>query len=175
MVSLWFPSISYGQHSKPDEYQIKAVYLYNFSRFVVWPRQIVMSRNDSFAICVLGRDPFGPALDKTLVGENVEGKNLVARRLAKPEEAGACQILFVSVSEEDRLKEILAVLDKTSVLTVSDIPRFSQRGGMIQFVLEGDKVRFEVNLTNATQNGLTLSSDLLKVAVAVRSKLRTAE
>jgi hypothetical protein len=79
-----------------------------------------------------------------------------------------CRVLYISASEDGRLKEILAGLDKSGVLTVSDIPQFSQRGGMIQFVLVGNKLRFEVNLTNAQTAGLTLSSDLLKVAVAVR-------
>lgn len=159
--------ISYGQEPKPSEYQIKAAYLYNFSRFVVWPERTVMS-DARFEICVWGTDPFGVILDDTLAGESVQGRRLIARRISKSQEAVTCRILFVSVSEGDRLKEILGAVDKTNVLTVSDIPRFLQRGGMIQFVLEKGKVRFEVNLTNATQGGLTLSSDLLKVAVAVR-------
>jgi hypothetical protein len=76
--------------------------------------------------------------------------------------------LYISVSEGARLKEILVNLAKTSILTVSDLPQFLQRGGIIQFVTIGNKVRFEVNLSSAQNAGLTLSSDLLKVAVAVR-------
>jgi hypothetical protein len=79
-----------------------------------------------------------------------------------------CRIAFISTSEENRLKDVLEALDKAAVLTVSDIPQFSTRGGAIQFVLDGKKIRFEVNLTNATDAGLTLSSELLKVATAVR-------
>ncbi|HZC80107.1 MAG TPA: YfiR family protein, partial [Nitrospiraceae bacterium] len=74
-----------------------------------------------------------------------------------------------------RLKEILTILDKTSVLTVSEIPRFTQRGGMIQFVIEANKVRFEVNLTNSELVGLTLSSQLLKVAASVRKNGRSGD
>lgn len=158
----------HAQHSKPGEYQVKAAYLYNFSRFIEWPVQRASEKAAPFAVCVLGKDPFGPILDTTLSGEGIGGTNMIAKRVSKPQEALACRILFVGASEEDHLKEILAVLGKASVLTVSDIPRFSQRGGMIEFVLEGDKVRFEVNLTNATDAGLNVSSDLLKVAVAVR-------
>jgi len=76
--------------------------------------------------------------------------------------------VFVSSSETNRLKDILAALDKANILTVSDIPQFSKLGGMIQFVLDGNKIRFEVNLTAAENAGLTLSSELLKVATAVR-------
>jgi hypothetical protein len=92
----------------------------------------------------------------------------VAKRVVKPQDAVNCRVLYISLSEDSRLKELLAALDKAGVLTVSDIPQFSQRGGMIQFVVVGNKIRFEVNLTSAQDAGLTLSSDLLKVAAAVR-------
>jgi hypothetical protein len=74
----------------------------------------------------------------------------------------------MSAAEGNRLNKIMEGLDREAVLTVSDMPQFSQRGGMIQFVLEGKKVRFEVNLTAVQRAGLTLSSELLKVATTVR-------
>lgn len=166
--AIWARSVQGQQKSRPSEYQVKAVYLYNFTRFVEWPPQAPAMRSSSFAICVLGRDPFGPALDATVAGESVGGKSVVARRISKPEEGVDCRVLFVSVSEDSHLKGDLTVLDKTGVLTVSDIPRFSERGGMIQFVTDGDKVRFEVNLSNAKDSGIRLSSDLLKLAIAIR-------
>jgi len=157
-----------AQQPKASEYQVKATYLYNFGRFVQWPPTSVAAQGDSFPICVIGQDPFGPALDAILAGEAIDGRSVVARRVTKSQEAAYCRVLYISSSEEGRLKELLVGLDKAGVLTVSDIPQFSQRGGMIQFVLTGNKIRFEVNLTNAQTAGLTLSSDLLKVAVAVR-------
>lgn len=160
---------SYCQQSPPSEYQIKSVYLYNFTRFVEWPAEAPSSKDGPFAICVLGKDPFGPVLDATLSGGTVAGKSLIARRISRPQDALVCRILFVAGSEEGHLKEILALLDGSSVLTVSDISRFAERGGMIQFVLQKDKVRFEVNLTSAVEAGLVLGSDLLKVAAAVRT------
>lgn len=156
--------------SEANAYQIEAVYLLNFSKFVEWPTQASQGKDQPFGICILGADPFGPALDATLSGESIRGASLVARRIAKPGDIAGCQILFVSSSEESRLKDILAVLDRANVLTVSDIPRFSQRGGMIQFVVTGGKVRFEVNVKNAANAGLTLSSELLEVALAVRKE-----
>lgn len=156
-----------AQQSKPTEYAVKATYLFNFARFVEWPPSLVASR-DAFSICVLGDDPFGHALDATLAGEKIAGKSVVSRRISKPQEAAACHIVFISASEDTHLKDLLAALDKVGTLTVSDIPRFSSRGGMIGFVSEGNRVRFEVNLTCAQDAGLTMSSELLKVAVAVR-------
>jgi hypothetical protein len=156
-----------AQGSRPTDYDVKAAYLYNFGRFVEWPAGVAAG-SDSFTVCVLGQDPFGPALDATLAGETIGGKRAAAKRISSPQEAATCQILFLSSTEENRLDQVIGVLRKEAVLTVSDMPKFSQRGGMIQFVLEGKKVRFEVNLSAVQQAGLSLSSELLKVAIAVR-------
>jgi hypothetical protein len=158
----------YAQDSKPTEYQVKAAYLFNFGRYIGWPNKTAATKGGSFAICVLGRDPFGLALDTTLAGETLEGRSVVARRISRPQEAVDCRIVFVSLSVDGQLKEVLAELDKTGALTVSDMPSFSRRGGMIEFVLEGGRVRFEVNLGVAERAGLTLSAQLLKLAVSVR-------
>ena len=159
---------AYGQQPGAGAYQIEAVYLYDFSKFVEWPTNRGSPRNGPFRICVLGEDPFGALLDATLSGESLQGSTLVAKRISKPKDASDCKIVFVSNSEQDQLKEILAAFDGANILTVSDIRDFSQRGGMIQFVLADGKVRFEVNVKNAENAGLTLSSDLLEVALAVR-------
>ena len=164
-----------AQQPKPSEYQVKAAYLYNFGRFVKWPAGIAAGKGDSFAVCVLGRDPFGPILDSTLAGEALEGKPVAIRRIAREQDAADCRILFVSSTEEHHLKEILAAIDQAGVLTVSDIPEFSRRGGMIQFVMEGDRVRFEINLATAESARLVLSSELLKVAAAVRRNARSGD
>ncbi len=157
------PSI-YAQ-AKPGEYQVKAAYLYNFGRFIEWPAKDTSAH---FTICVLGEDPFGPALNTTLADQSINGHTVVAKRVPTPQDAVNCHILFISSSEGDRLKEILASLSGASVLTVSDLPQFTRRGGMVQFVLEGSKVRFEVNSAIAERAGLTLSSELLKVAISVK-------
>jgi hypothetical protein len=155
-----------AQAPPTTEYQIKAAYLYNFGRFVQWPTNT--SREGSFAICVLGQDPFGHILDTTLTGVSIDGKPVVARRIGKVQDAEDCRIVFISGSEASQLKETLLALERKNALTVSDIPQFAQHGGAIQFVVAGNKVRFEINLTNAQNAGLVLSSDLLKVAIAVR-------
>jgi hypothetical protein len=157
-----------AQQPKASEFQVKAAYLYNFGRFVQWPDESGTDRTESFEICVLGADPFGQALDSTLAGGTIGGKSVMAKRISKPQDVNSCRILFISSSEESHLKEDLAALDKTRVLTVSDIPRFSERGGMIGFILEGNRVRFDVNLDSAQGAGLTLSSELLRVATNVR-------
>jgi hypothetical protein len=167
-LALVSPANVQGQRSKPTEYEVKATYLYNFTRFVDWPAKSTQAQSDSFSICVLGQDPFGPVLNAIIADETVAGKRVVAKRVPTPQDALNCHVLFISSSEKARLKQILTTLGDASVLTVSDLPEFTQRGGMVQFILEGSKVRFEVNLAAAEHAGLTLSSELLKVAVNVR-------
>lgn len=171
---LIVPHLS-SQQPKPNEYQVKAAYLYNFGRFVKWPTKAAANNDGTFTICLLGQDPFGPVLDSTLAGESIDGKPLVIRRLTKPQEAADCRILFINSTEQKHLRDILVSLDKEAILTVSDMPDFSRRGGMIQFVLEGERVRFEVNLASAENASLTLSSELLKVATLVRKNDRSGD
>ena len=153
------------QRARPAEYEVKAAFLYNFGKFVTWPG----ARNRSeFRICVLGQDPFGATLNSIIAGETVEGKAVAARRISSPTDSATFQIIFISLSEEKRLKGILDVIGKTSALTVSEIPQFTQRGGMIGFILDEGKVRFEVNLTPGDGAGLMFSSELLRVAASVK-------
>jgi len=170
-VLLWvvvFVPCLRAQKSKPTDYQVKAVYLINFARFVEWPDKVGMQQ-DSFTICVFGSDPFGRTLDTTLAGEKIAGRSAIAKRISTPQDSVDCRILFVSSAETGLLERMIEAVSKQGVLTVSDMPQFVNRGGMIQFVTDEKRVRFEVNLTAAQRAGLTLSSELLKVATVVRT------
>jgi hypothetical protein len=155
-----------AQNTKPTEYEVKAAYLFNFGKFVTWPPNDTSS-SAPFVICVLGEDPFGPILDKTTAGETINGKRIADKRIVRPEEARDCSILYISAAQSEHLNNILAAVKDAPVLTVSDMPGFVQRGGMIQFLLDQGRVRFEVNLGPAQPNHLVVSSELLKVAVKV--------
>jgi hypothetical protein len=163
------------QDSRPSEHQVKAAYIYNFGKFVKWPDGAPANQSGSFVICVLDQDPFGATLQSTLAGESVGGKPVVVRRLPRAQDATGCHILFIGSAQERDLNKILAVIDDSSVLTVSDMPDFSKRGGMIQFVPVGDRIRFEINLNGAERSRLVFPSELLKVAVAVRKPTRSGD
>lgn len=158
----------YAQSPKPNAGQVQAAYLYNFGKFVKWPLAAPANQSGGFEICVLDEDPFGDTLQSTLAGESAAGKPVIVKRLRKAQDAISCHILFIGSSQSRDLKEILLSLDESPVLTVSDMPDFSKRGGMIQFVFEGDRIRFEVNLEGAERAHLVFPSELLKVAAAVR-------
>jgi YfiR/HmsC-like len=157
-----------AQAPPPTEYEVQAAYLSNFGRFVEWPARTGAIERDPFYVCVLGQDPFGSLLDAALKGEAIGGAPMAARRVTSAADAASCRIVFVNSTKDSELKGILAILRNFKALTVSDTFDFTRQGGMIQFVLEGNRVRFEINLAAAQRAGLTLSSQLLKVAVAIR-------
>lgn len=157
-----------AQQQHPTESQVKAAYLYNFGKFVRW--QSDRAGNSDFLICVLGKDPFGALLDATVEGESIDGRKLTVRRIAKVQDGSSCSILYISSSEESQLPSILSAAQHFGELTVSDIPRFAERGGVIGFVVQQDKIRFEVNRGAAGQSHLALSSELLKVASKLYNK-----
>jgi hypothetical protein len=171
LVSIGLPA----QQLRPSADQVEAAYIYNFGKFVKWPAASVANRSNSFTICVLGQDPFGSVLQSTLAGQSLGGRLVSIQRIPTPQNAAACRILFLNAGEKNHLQKILAALGQVSVLTVSDMPDFSRRGGMIQFVLEGDRVRFEINRASAEDAGLVLTSDLLKVAAEVLGTGRTGD
>ena len=156
-----------AQQPKPSEAEIEAVYVFKFSQFITWPGGARAA--PTFDICILGDNPLGPFLDRTVRGEKVNGKAVIDRHIARPQDTQGCSILYIGRSENYRLRQVLAAVRDSPLLTVSDIPEFSDKGGMIEFVLQGGRVRFEVNLAPAEQAGLSMSSELLKVAVAVKS------
>ena len=149
------------------EYQVKAVFLFNFTQFVEWPADAFAQADAPLVIGVLGEDPFGSFLDETVRGEESNGRRLVVERYHRVEEIGNCQVLFVSRSEADRLEQIFAHLNGKRILTVGDVDRFAGRGGVIRFATTAGKLRLRINLDAARSAGLTISSKLLRPAEIV--------
>ncbi len=149
------------------EYQIKAVFLYNFAQFVDWPPEAFADPQAPLVIGILGDDPFGASIDEAVRGERVNNRPMEIRRFRETDDFSNCHILFISHSEEGRLDEVLGRLKGRSILTVSDIDGFSKEGGIIRFVVESSKVRLRINLEASKQARLRISSKLLRRAEIV--------
>ena len=149
------------------EYQIKAAFLYNFGRdaYIRWPQEALGDESDPFVIGILGRDPFGNNLMEIARHKKVKGRRLIVRRFATIEQYDHCHILFVSrfESSEQQLRAIRQTADQ-HVLVVGESPGFAEKGGSINFYVERNKIRFEINLESARHHDLTISSRLLSVA-----------
>jgi hypothetical protein len=161
------PANAVAQASASPEYQLKAVFLFNFAQFVEWPAGAFAGPDTPLVIGVLGEDPFGSYLDETVRGETVNGRPYEVQRYRGVEEIGTCHILFVSRRGADRLQGVLDSLRGRSILTVSDAEGFAGRGGMIRFVTDRNRIRLRINLEAAQAADLTLSSKLLRPAQIV--------
>ena len=149
-----------------DEYHVKAAYLLNFARFIEWPAD-ALPHSSPLNIVIVGDDPFGGALEAVLRTKSANGHRIHVRRLRWNDNLTPYQIVFISASEEAHLPEILGYLGDRSVLTVSDIDRFALRGGVIEFHMVGNRVRFDINRSPANAAQLKISSKLLSVARTV--------
>jgi YfiR/HmsC-like len=157
------------QAAAPREYQLKAVFLFNFAQFVEWPPQAFADAQTPLVIGVLGRDPFGAYLDEAVRGETVNNRSLVVRRYGRVEDIDTCHILFISRSEGDRLEKILARLRGRNILTVGDAEGFGLHSVMIRLVTVENKIRLRINLEVAQAANLRISSKLLRSAEIVTS------
>jgi len=147
------------------EYELKAAFLYNFVKFVEWPPDAFAGERSPLAICVYGDDPFGRSLEGVVRGESLGEHGLIVQRPARLDELDDCHVLFVSRSERQRMPQVLARVDGMPVLTVGDTDGFLRAGGIINFVLEENRVRFLINQEAAERSRLRISSKLLRLAM----------
>jgi hypothetical protein len=153
-----------AQVAKAPEYSLKAAYLFNFAQFVEWPSNSFTSEDAPIVIGVLGEDPFAGALDQAVKEKKVHGRPFEIRRSKQIGDLSACHVLFVCASEAKRLSDILPAIKRAGLLTVSDIDRFAEQGGVINFTIENNRIRFEVNMNSAATADLKISAQLLRLA-----------
>jgi hypothetical protein len=166
-AALLGPAGTRAQSPRELEYEVKAAFLYNFTKFVEWPAEAFTHERSPIVLCVVGDDPFGKSLETLVRGETVEGRSLAIDRKTDGN-FRQCHLMFVSRSERGRFSELLGGLGDSDVLTVGDAPGFLEAGGLINFTLEGGKVRFAINQAAAERSRLKISSKLMRLAVNAR-------
>jgi hypothetical protein len=159
--------VASAETSPPDEYEVKVAFIYNFAKFVEWPPKTFEGSSSPIVIGIVGRDPFNSTIDAAVKGRHVNGRPFAVKRLKWGSEMKNCHILFVSSSEKDKVKELPDLLKGAPVLTVGETTGFAKCGGIINFVMENDSVRFEINVETAKRAHLTISSRLLSLAKIV--------
>jgi len=164
-LPLLLPYLAISQTDTSKEHQVKVAYLVNFLSYSEWPAESILGSSEVI-ICTAGEDPV-TSMIKQVEGKRVRGKKLSIRRVAMDDGASGldtCHILFISPSVENKIEAILSAVEHQPVLTVSQVPGFLEKGGMINFVLHKRKVRFEVNRRAATREGLKFRAGLLGLA-----------
>jgi len=169
-VSLSWAREAFAQASdSPDssEYLIKAGFIFNFAKFVEWPPVAFAQTDTPIVIGILGTDPFGPILDQIVRDKKIGNRGFIVKRLnwnRDSKDLKDCNILFVSASEKAHIDDVLQIVKSLPILTVGETPGFAERGGIIRFTVEDNRVRFEVNVDAAHLAQLTISSRLLTLA-----------
>lgn len=163
-VFVW-PAVA-QETGAPSEYQVKAAFLYNFAKFVEWPAEAFPAANTPIIIGIVGKNPFDGVLERSVRDKVIRGRALTVQQASSPADAALkhCQIIFISAGEKGHFVEILEMLKNTPALTVSETDGFLKAGGMVNFVIQDKKVRFEINDAAATRAGLRISSKLLSLA-----------
>ena len=156
-----------AQSSASSEYLIKAGFIYNFAKLMEWPAPVFPQPNSPIVIAILGTDPFQGTLDSVLRGKQVNGRDFVVKHLKWGDDLKGCNIIFVSSSEKAHFDDFFHQIHGLPILTIGDTPGFAESGGIINFVLEDDKVRFEIDVDAARQANINISSRLLALAKIV--------
>jgi hypothetical protein len=163
----FFRAVAADQSDQPSEYEVKAAFLFNFTKFVEWPESAFEDSHSAIVIGIIGEDPFGDSLTRIVAGQKAQGRAIAIVRYRRGDDLRHCHVLFISASERPSTARILAGLQDAGVLTVSDIDGFAEAGGIMQFVMRENRVRFVVNLGAATQSKLRVSAKLLALAQVV--------
>jgi len=157
------PPCVQAQETEFSEYEVKAGFIYNIAKFIEWPRDTFLDAKKPITLCIVGTNPFGAALD-TIANKTVQNRTLLIKHMRKTNDLRTCHMLFVSASEKGNLSQILEMLAGASTCTIGDTKGFAQQGIMINFLIEQEKVRFEINTESTRRANLTISSKLLKLA-----------
>jgi hypothetical protein len=153
--------------ASPDsrEYILKAGYIYNFTKFIKWPEEADREiKNRKLNFCLAGKDPFGNILDQLAKNLKKKNRDLVVTRPVVIAEMRQCHILFVSQSEKSNITQVLQRVREYPVLVIGDTPGFAEKGVSINFFLQKNQIRFEINREALERAGLTVSSELLNLA-----------
>jgi YfiR/HmsC-like len=167
LLVLFHGVLAVAEPPQSLEYQVKGAFLVKFAMFVEWPAKTFPDAQTPITIGLLGDDPFGSEFESALKKEVANGRPFCLKRFKSSEALTDCQMLFINASESQRLPEILDATHNKAILVIGDHERFAHQGGMINFIKEGNKVRFEVNTVAIEASGLKISAKLLQVAKPV--------
>jgi len=157
------PSLK-AQSVQPTEYDIKAAFLFNFAKFTNWPPDKAGETDSLFNICILGENPFKDLLNHAAEHNKIKGLDVIVREIQSLDSLGRCQILFVALSQNNHYREIVDSLDNNSIMTIGESKEFTDCGGIINFFVKENNVRFRINVNAAAKAGLDISSKLLRLA-----------
>lgn len=175
LVILSLPAANgFTENHLPSEARVKAAYIFNFAKLIDWPESSFEQNESPLYLGVVGEDPVVEAL-AGIEGKTVRGRPIIITRFKRNDTVSGCHILFIGISEQNQYHQYLSNLQNIACLTVSTIDRFAHTGGMINFIIVNNRIRFEINISATRAARLNISSRLLKVATVVNGKPERSE
>jgi hypothetical protein len=164
-LTMFLAGLAQAVEPPSTEYSVKAAFLYRFADYIEWPPTAFDTPTSPVTVCIIGRDPFGPALDMLTDGERVAGRPIAIKRAQKLDGAMGCHVAYVDTKND--LASLLQAVEGRPVLTVTNGVDETREHGIINFIIHDNRVRFDIDIRLAAANGLSISSRLLSVALAV--------
>lgn len=159
-----------GTPAKYREYQVKAIWMLNFTRYVDWPTNAFATKEAPCIVGVLGKDPFGDELEAAFMKKSIKGRPFVLRRVHREAEAAQCHMLFVPATERRTWRDMQAAMTKAPILAIGEADEFLDQGGIINFLIKDASIAFEIDLHAAQRAGIKFDANLLKIASKVKGR-----
>ena len=159
-----FGNRAWAQDASVSEADLKAAFLFNFTKFIEWPAEAFGAEDAPVAVGVYGDEEFAKTLRTLLADKKAHGRPFTVKRLTNPQEAKTCQILFFRESQTRIMGQVYESIKRLPILTVGESDEFLDEGGMFNLFFEDKQLRFEVNPATAENAKLTVSSKLLRLA-----------
>jgi hypothetical protein len=163
---------TYAEIEEFEEYNLKAIFLYNLTRFTTWPKSVFESSDSKFNICIFGNDPFNDSLKTTVDNESIGEHDVIIKHISTLNDIRICQTLFLVQEEAYRQLDIISEANKYKILTVGDNDDFIKNGGMIEFFVAENKVRFSISPQAINENGLNINARVLAIANIMDKKTK---
>lgn len=167
LVLLYSAAVFAGDFERTREHQIKAAFVFNFAKFLEWPPGTFRTPDEPIAIGVLGATPLAEELATIVKDRRIHGRAVVVRRADSLDDLSELHLLFVGPNCGVKLTSLQREAQSHGVLTVGETSAFEAAGGMITFLIDGDKVRFTINMSSAEQAQLKIAAQLQQLATAV--------
>ncbi len=170
LLILACASAAAADQTQSLEFPVKATYLYKFAPFVDWPPAVFAAPESPIVMCIVGDDPFGPMLDRAVAGERIRNRPIVVRRLRTADRRAGCHIMYIAGSSSQSVEAALRAVEGAPILTITDAMHQSAVKGIVHFVIQERRVRFQIDDMAAARNGIKISSKLLNLAVSVKPR-----
>ncbi len=163
ILSLFLCLYVWHSANAQDE-KFKALFMYNFTKYIEWPAS---QRQGNFVIGVIGNPLLAMELNTIASKQKVGTQTMVVKTFNSVDEIENCQIIYLGRTKSNLINSVLDKLTGKNTLIITDKEGMALQGGCINYIMDGDRLKYEVNRTNIEKKGLVVSNALLALGISV--------